>query len=46
MTMENPIEIQQMIVSMLSQAYELNALIPNVDLLFYKIFTSPISTKE
>lgn len=45
-TMDSPVEIQQLIVSMLAQAYELNSLIPNVDLLFYKIFTSPISTRE
>lgn len=31
---------------MINSAYELNYLIPNIELLFYKIFCSPISTLE
>lgn len=31
---------------MISQEYELNTLIPNVNMLFYRMFTSPITTKE
>lgn len=31
---------------MLSQAYELNNLIPNVDKIFYRMFCSPLTTKE
>lgn len=31
---------------MVNSAYELNSLIPNIELLFYKIFCSPITTKE
>jgi hypothetical protein len=46
LNMENPEEIQQLIVSMLTQAYDLNSLIPNVDMLFYRVFTSPITTAE
>ena len=35
-----------LIISMINSAYELNSLIPNIEMLFYKIFCSPISTKE
>jgi hypothetical protein len=31
---------------MISSAYELNELIPNIELLFFKIFCSPITTAE
>lgn len=31
---------------MVNQAYELNNLIPNIEMLFYKMFCSPITTKE
>lgn len=31
---------------MIYQNYELNALIPNIELLMYKMFFSPISTEE
>jgi len=31
---------------MISSAYELNDLIPNIELLFFKIFCSPITTAE
>ena len=33
-------------LAMISQAYELNEFIPNIELLIYKIFFSPITTKE
>ena len=35
-----------LITSMVSQAYELNSIIPNIELVFYRIFTSPITSKE
>lgn len=31
---------------MIHQAYRLNALIPNIELLLYKMFCSPMTTKE
>jgi hypothetical protein len=31
---------------LINSAYELNTLIPNVELLFYKMFCSPITTKS
>jgi hypothetical protein len=31
---------------MVNSSYELNGLIPNIEMLFYKIFCSPISTLE
>jgi hypothetical protein len=31
---------------MVNSSYELNNLIPNVEMLFYRIFCSPITTKE
>lgn len=31
---------------MVNSSYELNYLIPNIELIFYKLFCSPISTKE
>lgn len=43
---ENPYDVQQLIISMVNSAYELNSLIPNVEMLFYKMFCSPLSTKE
>ncbi len=46
MNLENPKDIQHLIISMVSQAYELNSLIPNIELVFYRIFCSPISTKD
>lgn len=44
--LENPGDIQLLIVSMINSAYELNNLIPNIEMVFYKIFCSPITTKE
>lgn len=31
---------------MINSSYELNSLIPNIEYLFYKIFCSPLTTKE
>ena len=38
-------EKELFILSMLNSAYELNDIIPNIELVFYNMFTSPISTK-
>ncbi len=46
MNCDNPKDIQLLIISMVNSSYELNNLIPNIELLFYKIFCSPITTKE
>ena len=39
-------DLELFIVAMLNQSYQLNSFIPNVELMFYKIFFSPISTEE
>jgi hypothetical protein len=46
MNLENPADIQSLIVAMVNSSYELNGLIPNVEHLFYRMFCSPLSTKE
>ena len=43
---EDPREIQLMLISMVRQAYQLNDLIPNIEMLVYKIFISPDLTKK
>lgn len=35
-----------MILSMLNSAYELNEFIPNIEMMFFKMFVSPVSTKQ
>jgi hypothetical protein len=42
----NPEEIQLLALSMINSAYELNDIIPNIELMFYNIFCSPLITKE
>lgn len=39
-------DIQLVILAMVTQAYELNQLIPNIEMVFYRMFCSPITTKE
>ena len=34
-----------LVISMINSSYELNEIIPNIELLFYKMFISPITTK-
>ena len=34
------------VLSMLNSTYELNDSIPNIELVFFKMFTSPLSTRE
>jgi hypothetical protein len=33
------------VIALINSAYELNSLIPNVELLFYRMFSSPVTTK-
>lgn len=35
-----------MALAIINSAYQLNDMIPNIELMFYRIFTSPIMTKE
>ena len=42
---ESEHDVQSLVIALLNSAYVLNSLIPNVVLLFYKIFCSPITTK-
>jgi hypothetical protein len=44
--LESSEDIQGIIISLVNSSYELNSLIPNSEMLFYRMFTSPISTKE
>ena len=46
MNLENVADVQALIIALVNSAYELNALIPNVEMLFYRMFCSPLSTKE
>jgi len=40
----NNSEVEKLLLAMVHQAYELNQHIPNIELVLYKIFCSPIST--
>ena len=39
-------EVEKLLLSVIHQSYELNALIPNIEWMLYKIFFSPITTQE
>lgn len=39
-------EVELFILAMIKQPYELNDIIPNIELLFFKMFCSPTTTKE
>ena len=43
---QNAEDIQLIALSMINSAYEINDKIPNIELMFFKIFCSPITTKE
>lgn len=45
LNLESEADIQALIIALINSAYELNSLIPNVELLFYRMFCSPITTK-
>lgn len=38
-------DIELLLLSMINQAYELNQYIPNIELMLYKIFMSPLMTE-
>ncbi len=40
----DPAELRQLSLAIIHSAYQLNDMIPNIELLFYKIFCSPQST--
>ena len=46
MNLENVEDVQLLIISLVNSAYDLNALIPNVEMLFYRMFCSPLTTKS
>ena len=46
LNLESVSEIEKLLLSMVHQSYELNHIIPNIEMLMYKMFCSPISTKE
>lgn len=39
-------DLNMLLLAMINQAYELNGLIPNIELLLFKMFVSPSMTKE
>lgn len=39
-------DAEMLIIAMINQAYSLNQFIPNIELVLYKIFFSPITTEE
>jgi hypothetical protein len=45
LNLESEQDIQSLVIALINSAYELNSLIPNVELLFYRMFSSPITTK-
>ena len=46
LNVENPKDVQLLIISMVNSAYDVNALIPNMEMVFYRMFCSPLTTKE
>lgn len=44
--LESADDVQSLIISLVNSSYELNGLIPNVEMLFYRMFCSPLTTKE
>ena len=46
LNLDSVFEVQQLVIALVNSAYELNALIPNVEMLFYRMFNSPLTTKE
>ena len=45
MVLEDPAEVNLLLLSMIGQAYPLNKLIPNIELVLFKMFCSPITTR-
>jgi uncharacterized protein YeeX (DUF496 family) len=46
MAMNDVEEVRMLCLSMINSAYELNDQIPNIEMLFYRMFFSPLTTKE
>ena len=44
--LENNSDVEKLLISMIKQRYELNEVIPNVELLLYKMFFSPLATRD
>lgn len=44
--LEDPEDVRMFCLAIINSAYELNKAIPNIEKMFYKIFFSPITTKE
>lgn len=44
--MDNNQDIELLLLSMINHSYEVNQTIPNIELIIYKIFFSPLSTME
>jgi hypothetical protein len=44
--MDDPAEVQKLALAMTMSAYELNDTIPNIELVLYKMFVSPITTLD
>jgi hypothetical protein len=38
--------MNNLLLAMINQSYELNQFIPNIELLLFKLFVSPLKTKE
>lgn len=45
LSIEDNKDVELLLLAMISQAYELNEHIPNIELLLYKMFFSPITTR-
>ena len=45
LSIEDTKDVELLLLSMIKQSYELNEYIPNVELLLYKMFFSPITTR-
>jgi hypothetical protein len=45
LNLESEQDIQSLVIALINSAYELNSLIPNAELLFYRMFSSPLTTK-
>lgn len=46
MNEQDPEQLRLLCIAMINSAYELNSVIPNIELVFAKLFFAPISTKE
>ena len=43
---QKPEDIGMIVLSMVTSAYEINDIVPNIEMMFYKIFCSPVTTKS